>query len=1501
MSKEVASLFATIGADLSGFTSGLKQMKSGLSGASGMMKSAGMAMAKSGAVMTATVTAPLVLIGKQAVNTAATFESQMNVLTIAARSSGTALEDLSTAAIQVGADTELVGIDASQAADAMTNFYKAGLTTSDIFSNLNGYLNEGASLTGALRAAIDLAAASEMDLASASDAVAIAMATFNKGADEAGAIADNFVAAADASVTSVGELVDAMTNVGPTMAAFGYTLEDTNTALAILSQRGIRGAEAGTALKSMMTNMMRPTTATVEALQNLNVELYDQGGALKTLPVLLGEFQKGLEGATEQQRNQAVQAIAGTYGMKAMQTLLAEGTQGWADMAGAVGDAAGAQEVGAARTKGFQAAMEQLEGAIETLMIKAMMPLLQNTITPLVEKFTDFTAKVIELDPKLMNLGITMAAVAAAAGPVLTLLGGITIAIGSLLSPVGLAVIAVTALAGAFVAMKVAQIDIAASTEAVNQAAVTHAASYEEYVANLVAARRALSEQSAAYLRHGIVLSDAAIIQALINDGLMMSEEAYRSAASATIMMSDATMLAASSLGNHMQAINDASQAVQQFASEAQIMAEAMENAMQDSQFVDMLEDQAERANEIFQDMTDGFKDATQKSNDSLLDLQFKFNLASQRARQEYQNEYSALMAAGHVDEANELTAKYNEQEAMAAREYNIQEQLQARSLLQQKVVHQRAYVEELNMQLAKIKESLRLQVLKITTSLGYTREEQMGVLRTLKLGGEKQLQAEKFIGEQSVKIYQDSGIGVVNAAMATARGVLAAKALEVDGAGAYLKQLENDLANFTITLPDMPEFNLGDIFSGGSSATSAASSTKAAAEPATKALEDVATSLDKAIGAVKDALDELPDLEIQPNTMRGLNRMGAFLKRAITKVYGWFDDPQWDLKKKLKAVQDYLAPLTEIFQLMTVDLSNIVPMDDAGFSEKVTLFFAQVEMTTRAIMDWLNKISANETWREALVKAAELTDYLLAIFELTSIELSNIVPVDDDGFMERVKGFFTQLESTGIIILDYLRKIADNKLWTEALHASAAIADSVVKVFKVLSIDLSGADTALAGGFSLQGVKAKLGQIEKAGIQVLDYLRKIADNPLWAESLMWAAAISDNVVKVFDVLGIDLSGADTALDGGFSLKLIKVKIGQIEDVGREILDYLRKIADNPVWLKSLTEASALAEKVGKVFELINIDLENIKTGSPDKFHDNIDLFFSQIEEAGSLAMDWLRKIANDPVWVAALDAAAPLAENIKKIFDILSVDLGVKAAPVGFLTRLTDFLADLKSATPLVKQGIQDVAGEWKDTEALVADAGLVDSIKGVFDILSLRGALDGISTANQNEEGKVKVPLLAAIQKLFRDLKEVLPTLTSELQAMGTEWGAILTDVQPVVDIVANVFRAIAGLAEDVNSISNDSTFDMPKINAFFANFRAVANAAAGIENISLPTAPPSGGIDNPGPYGGAAQGVQHEVNVHIMQDQTVLEDLSLRLWGLQQQIHDLYVEIQLQGSVA
>lgn len=206
----------------------------GISGLQGAVRAGLAAAATAGAVAVGALGAGLVV----AANKAGDFEAQINILSVAARQSGTSMDDLRAAAMAVGSDVSLVGISSAEAADAMTGFYKAGMTTTDIMGDLQGYLAGTTPLTGALRAAIDLAAASELDLAASSDLVTVAMNTFGLSAGDAAGIANTLVGAADASVASVGGLGEALQNVGPVAAAMGMSLDETSIALALLSKIG---------------------------------------------------------------------------------------------------------------------------------------------------------------------------------------------------------------------------------------------------------------------------------------------------------------------------------------------------------------------------------------------------------------------------------------------------------------------------------------------------------------------------------------------------------------------------------------------------------------------------------------------------------------------------------------------------------------------------------------------------------------------------------------------------------------------------------------------------------------------------------------------------------------------------------------------------------------------------------------------------------------------------------------------------------------------------------------------------------------------------------------------------------------------------------------------------------------------------------------------------------------------------------------------------------------
>lgn len=379
-------------------TGGLGRALGGLAGPAGMM-AAGIATGAAAAG------GALIALGASSVGVARDFQSSMAIMSTAVdpaslgvESTAQAMGILGDAALAVGSDTALVGVSASSSAEAITGLYKAGLSTTEIFGDLQGYMAGTAELSGALRASVDLAAASELDMVAASELAAITLATFGghleteaERAEFINSAMNNFVQTADASVASVGDLQAAFVNVGPSAAAMGLGVEDVNVALGILSTRGITGSEAGTALKSMLVNLQRTTPEVTGTLDALGVSLYDAQGVMYSMPEIIGQLQGAMAGMTDEQRQQTVVTLAGSYGMNAMNALLGEGTEGWAAMETAVGNAATMQETAAARANTLDGAMEALGGVAETFRIKV-----GTALIPVLTSLADIGATLLE-------------------------------------------------------------------------------------------------------------------------------------------------------------------------------------------------------------------------------------------------------------------------------------------------------------------------------------------------------------------------------------------------------------------------------------------------------------------------------------------------------------------------------------------------------------------------------------------------------------------------------------------------------------------------------------------------------------------------------------------------------------------------------------------------------------------------------------------------------------------------------------------------------------------------------------------------------------------------------------------------------------------------------------------------------------------------------------------------------------------------------------------------
>lgn len=370
MAVQLGSAYGKVELDAKGVKKGTQEATEALTGLEGSMQDAfGFTM---GGLATQAIGA---LIGgmrdlyNETKTLSSGFESQMAIMGTAVDPATASMETLHDAALKIGSDLDLVGVDASQAAVAMTDMFKSGMSVNDVFGDMQGYMAGTTALGGALRGSIDLQAASALDLAQAASLVNSTLDTYGLETSEATRVTDSFVRTADASKAEVTDLAAAHQNAAIAMSSFGYTLEDTNTALALMSQQALKGAEAGTGLRAMLNNMLRPTSAVKSAWDELGVALYDSEGHLRRLPEIIGDMLPALQGLTEERRNELVYTLAGSEGQRVLNILLSQGATGWSEMETAIAGASSAQEIAAARINTLQGAEEAAAGAIDTLKI----------------------------------------------------------------------------------------------------------------------------------------------------------------------------------------------------------------------------------------------------------------------------------------------------------------------------------------------------------------------------------------------------------------------------------------------------------------------------------------------------------------------------------------------------------------------------------------------------------------------------------------------------------------------------------------------------------------------------------------------------------------------------------------------------------------------------------------------------------------------------------------------------------------------------------------------------------------------------------------------------------------------------------------------------------------------------------------------------------------------------------------------------------------------------
>lgn len=369
-----------------------------------------------------------------AVNSAANFEKGMSGIQAVSGASASEMEVVRKKALQLGADT---AFSASEAGTAIEELVKAGISIPDV-------------MNGAADATVALAAAGGVALPEAATIAANAMNQFALSAKDMPNIADKIAGAANASAIDVSDFGMSMKQAGAVAHLAGMSFDDMGIAIAEMGNAGIKGSDAGTSLKSFLSNLIptsREQTALFEEmglaavgdadamkrLQNMGIKPVSKGydDVQKAMAKYVAASGHGKVGTADNNKevvrlgrstgaltNQFFDAAGNVKNLKDMQILLAEktkdmtkeqklatfnvlfgsdairaaailaeaGGKGYEKMAAGINKTKAA-DVAAVRMKNLAGQTEQMKGSAETLAIQIGMILIP-AITSLLGQVT---------------------------------------------------------------------------------------------------------------------------------------------------------------------------------------------------------------------------------------------------------------------------------------------------------------------------------------------------------------------------------------------------------------------------------------------------------------------------------------------------------------------------------------------------------------------------------------------------------------------------------------------------------------------------------------------------------------------------------------------------------------------------------------------------------------------------------------------------------------------------------------------------------------------------------------------------------------------------------------------------------------------------------------------------------------------------------------------------------------------------------------------------------
>ncbi|HDU0504075.1 TPA: phage tail tape measure protein [Listeria monocytogenes] len=239
-------------------------------------------------------------------------------------------------------------------------------------------------------------------------------------------VTDSLTYVANATSAGFSDMGTAIEYVGPVAHGLNISLEQTASAIGLMSNNGIEGEKAGTALRGMLTRLLKPSKQNVEGFDALGISFRAfQKGSL-TLPDLLDKIKKNTEDLTDSQRTALIAQAFGTEAQTGVNILVNQGADALRNLTNETKNADGythklaktMNETAAANVKKFQSGLKVLGITLGNELLPA--------VTPIVKSLTKWTEEFGKLSPSTKKFIVMSGLLAASFGPIALGLGAMS-------------------------------------------------------------------------------------------------------------------------------------------------------------------------------------------------------------------------------------------------------------------------------------------------------------------------------------------------------------------------------------------------------------------------------------------------------------------------------------------------------------------------------------------------------------------------------------------------------------------------------------------------------------------------------------------------------------------------------------------------------------------------------------------------------------------------------------------------------------------------------------------------------------------------------------------------------------------------------------------------------------------------------------------------------------------------------------------------------------------